>query len=197
MFTGIILEVGRVEEMRAEGEGRRLRIAAPETARALGLGGSVAVNGCCLTAEEVEGGSFRLFCSGETISRTNLDALRTGSSVNLELPLSPSSPLGGHFVQGHVDGVGQLVQVRREGEAGWIRVSVPKEIRRYLVEKGSVAIDGISLTVARLQGDTFEVAVIPETWKRTTLADARPGARVNLEADILAKYVESLLPGRK
>ena len=100
-------------------------------------------------------------------------------------------------MQGHVDGVGQLVQVRREGEGGWIRVSVPKEIRRYLVEKGSVAIDGISLTVARLQGDTFEVAVIPETWKRTTLAEARPGAHVNLEADILAKYVERLLPGSR
>jgi len=193
MFTGIITEVGRIENLTPHGGGRRLRIEAPETAAGLALGGSVGVSGCCLSAEEVDGAGFQLYCTPETLDRTTLGRLRRDSRVNLELPLRPTDRLGGHFVQGHVDGVGEVVKVREAGGSWVVSFRAPGPVLPYLVEKGSVAVEGISLTVAALKGDVFEVAVIPETWKRTNLSEARPGGKVNLEADILAKYVERLL----
>lgn len=195
MFTGIILHSGRIQEVGDRGDGRELWIEAPEIAAELQRGGSVSVNGCCLSAEEVAGDRFRLFCTPETLDRTTIGKKATGDEVNLELPLRPTDRLGGHFVQGHVDGVGEVDRVRELDGSWMFRFRAPSSVARYLVEKGSVAVDGISLTVASLSGGLFEVAVIPETWERTNLSAASPGTEVNLEADVLAKYVERLLAG--
>jgi riboflavin synthase len=153
-------------------------------------GDSVAVNGVCLTASEVEGGSFSAEAMNETLTRTSLGALDAGAQVNLELPLRAGDRLGGHVVQGHVDGVGRVAEHREDGFARLVRINAPDDVLRYVVEKGSIAVDGVSLTVAEVGAQSFTVSLIPETIERTTLGQAEPGRPVNLEVDVLAKYVE-------
>jgi riboflavin synthase len=198
MFTGIVEETGTVRAARAAGDILRVEIAAEKTVRGLPVGGSVAVNGCCLTATSVAADGFGCELTRETLARTAFgDRLKPGVLVNLERPLRADGRFDGHIVQGHVDGVGRIVDLRRQGEAAELVVEPPADLARYLVEKGSVAVDGISLTVAATTPDgRFSVAVIPYTLAHTNLARARPGDRVNLEADVLAKYVERLLPHR-
>lgn len=194
MFTGIVEETGRVQAVEARAEGRRLRIKAAKVLEDLRQGDSVAVSGVCLTAAEIDGSGFRADVSRETLERSTLGEARVGTLVNLERAMRVGGRLGGHIVQGHVDGTGVVrVMEERGGGDWWLEVAAPEEVARYLVYKGSVAVDGISLTVARVEGPVFAVAVIPHTWTHTTLKDARPGVRVNLEIDILAKYVERLL----
>jgi riboflavin synthase len=190
VFTGIIEELGTVEWMR---EGR-LRVRARTVVSDLVQGASIAVNGVCLTALDVASDGFSADLSPETLSRTNLGELRPGQRVNLERPLSPTGRLSGHLVQGHVDGTGEILAVEalRDGNF-WLAVRIPSELLRYLVHKGSIAIDGISLTIASLEGDRLGVAIIPHTWQVTNVGSRRPGDRVNLECDILAKHVERLL----
>jgi riboflavin synthase len=194
LFTGIIEETGAVKSVNRHQAGARIEIDAAVVLSDLEIGGSVAVNGCCLTAIEITAAGFAADLSPETLARTNLGNLEPGRRVNLERPLLPTSRLSGHFVQGHVDATGEFLEVAPASDDNWtLRVQAPEETLRYLVYKGSVAIDGISLTVARLDGDVIEVAVIPHTYRGTNLADRRPGERVNLECDVLAKHIERLL----
>jgi riboflavin synthase len=189
MFTGLIADLGRVTMLERSGEGARVRI---ETSLAGELhdGDSVAVNGVCLTAAEVDGGSFAAEAMNETLARTSLAELDQGAQVNLELPLRAGDRLGGHVVQGHVDGIGTVAAVEEDGFARRARIEAGEEVLRYVVEKGSIAVDGVSLTVAEIDPRSFTVSLIPETLERTTLGGARPGQTVNLEVDVLAKYVE-------
>jgi riboflavin synthase len=189
MFTGIVRERGRVASVREGTEGTHLEIEAPATASAIGVGDSISVSGACLTATAVSNGSFSVTAISETLSRTTLARLEAGDEVNLEPALHAGDPLGGHFVQGHVDGVGRVASV--DGSGVWIE-AVP-EVLRYCVEKGSITVDGVSLTIAGLRGDAFEVALIPHTLEVTTLGALEAGDEVNLEVDVLAKYVERLL----
>jgi riboflavin synthase len=196
MFTGIIRERGRVAGVDGDAAARHFRIDAPATAAALSVGDSVSVDGCCLTATEVANGHFAVTAVPETISRTTLGALVSGDEVNLETATRAGEPLGGHYVQGHVDGVGQIESVEPEEEGARMRISAPPELMRYCVEKGSIAVGGISLTISSLDESAFEVALVPHTLEQTTLGRAQPGDAVNLEVDILAKYVEKLVhPG--
>lgn len=192
MFTGLIAELGTVEAVERTEAGARLRVRGG-LARELDAGDSVAVNGVCLSATSVNGGAFSADVMAETLRRSSLAAVAVGDPVNLELPLRASDRLGGHVVQGHVDGLGEVREVRDDGFARLLRIEAPPELRRYLAEKGSIAVDGISLTIAALHDDGFTVALIPETRERTNLGAAAPGARVNLEVDVLAKYVERLV----
>ncbi|GAB4267123.1 MAG: riboflavin synthase [Deferrisomatales bacterium] len=193
MFTGIVQDVGRLAGASQRGPGRRLAVETRLDTATFELGESVAVNGVCLTVAAFAPGRFEADASPETLRRSNLGELRSGDPVNLERALRPVDRLGGHFVLGHVDAVGRLEAKRREGAFWVLRFGAPPGVLRYLVEKGSVAVDGISLTVSGLDSAGFTVAVIPHTLERTTLADRPVGARVNLEADILGKYVERLL----
>ncbi|HTX34547.1 MAG TPA: riboflavin synthase [Bryobacteraceae bacterium] len=194
MFTGIIEELGTVEALAARAAGSRLTVRCATVRTDLAEGASIAVNGVCLTALDLRGDSFSADLAPETLSRSNLGALRAGSRVNLERPLSPSGRLNGHIVQGHVDGVGEFLSLDALGaDNWWLRIRVPAELDAFLVYKGSIAIDGISLTIAALEGDVLSVTIIPHTYRNTTLGGYRPGARVNLECDILAKHVEKLL----
>ncbi len=194
MFTGIVEETGSVSEMVRSAAGARLSIRASEVLEDLELGGSIAVNGCCLTAVEVGRESFAADLSPETLARTNLEDLEQGSLVNLERPLLPTSRLSGHFVLGHVDGTGTVRALEEAGDGNWwLSVSVPEDLLKFLVYKGSVAIDGISLTIASLEGSSIGIAVIPHTWAVTALRSLRVGDRVNLECDMLAKHVHRLL----
>ena len=193
MFTGIIEELGRVRSLERRGEGVRMTVEARVVTEGTGEGDSVAVNGVCLTALEVRRDSFAADGSRETLQRSTLGALRAGSVVNLERAVTPSTRLGGHIVQGHVDARGRFLSADEHGGSWTVRVGFPPEVARYLVFKGSVAVEGISLTVAALREDHFEVAVIPKTWAVTNLSHLRPGDAVNLEADIIAKYVERIL----
>jgi len=197
MFTGIIEQTGTVESLDLHPEGGRLTIRTPELAPALAIANSIAVNGCCLTVVARDDQHFSADLSGETIRRTSFGELKPGACVNLERPLIANKEFGGHFVQGHVDGIGRVVHLRPEGENWWWGVRVPEEIARYVAMKGSIAIDGISLTVAGWHESVAEIAIIPFTYTHTNLRDRVPGDAVNLECDILAKYVESLLEGRK
>jgi riboflavin synthase len=194
MFTGIVRERGRVAAIDGGPDGVRLRIEAPETARGVAVGDSVAVGGVCLTAVAVEGPELSFDAVPETLSRTALGSLRAGSEVNVEPALRAGEPLGGHVMQGHVDGVGSVRSVEPEGEGSRVWLDAPPEVLRYCVEKGSVAVDGTSLTVAALDDAGFAVALVPHTLVHTTLGALVPGDAVNLEADVLAKYVERLLP---
>jgi len=194
MFTGIIEELGTVERLELRPVGAWLRMRCREVVTDMKEGASIAVNGVCLTAVEIRADSFSADLSPETLERTNLGDLRVGSLANLERPLSSSGRLGGHMVQGHVDGAGEFLSLEPLGNHNWwLRIRVPRELDRYIVSKGSVAIDGISLTVAELNADVLSVTIIPYTYQNTTLRTHRPGDRVNLECDILAKYVEKLL----
>jgi riboflavin synthase len=189
MFTGIVEELGTVETA-----GSRLKVRCSTVMEDLTEGASIAVNGVCLTAVDLKPGAFHADLAPETLRRSNLGDLRAGSRVNLERPLSPTGRLSGHIVQGHVDGTGEFLALDDLGaDNWWLRIRVPDELDPFLVYKGSIAIDGISLTIAALDGDTLSVTIIPHTYKNTTLAGYRPGARLNLECDILAKHVEKLL----
>jgi len=189
MFTGIVSERGRVTSAEESAEGLRLEIDAPETASALGVGDSVSISGACLTATAVSNGRFSVTAVPETLDRTTLGRLALEDEVNLETATRAGDPLGGHFVQGHVDAIGRIASV----QAGRVWVEAAPEILRYCVEKGSIAVDGVSLTIAALRGDAFEVALIPHTLEVTTLGAVEPGDEVNLEVDVLAKYVEKLI----
>jgi riboflavin synthase len=196
MFTGIIRERGRVDEVEGDADARHFRIEAPTTASQLSVGDSVSIDGCCLTATEVADGHFAVTAVPETISRTTLGALAEGDEVNLETATRAGEPLGGHFVQGHVDGVGRVESVEPAEEGVRMSISAPAELLRYGVEKGSIAVGGVSLTIAALRDGAFEVALVPHTLEHTTLGRAQPGDAVNIEVDILAKYVEKLVdPG--
>lgn len=198
MFTGIIEHLGKIESLTRTDEGGRLKINlvdAKELTHELSRGASVAVNGCCLTVVEQGRGFFCADLSRETLERTSFGELANGHIVNLELPLAVGARLGGHFVQGHVDGIGRVERVAPEGENWWLSVRVPQHLERYVAEKGSLAVDGISLTVARWREGIAEFAIIPHTYAATNLRQLTVGDAVNFECDILAKYVESLLKG--
>jgi riboflavin synthase len=192
MFTGLVETVGTVLEVERVGEGARLSVATPLAAE-LADGDSVAVNGVCLTALGATGDGFAADVMAETLRRSSLAPLAAGDEVNVELPLRADGRLGGHVVQGHVDGVGRVASTADEGFARVVRVEAPSELLRYVVEKGSIAVDGVSLTVSAVDDEAFEVSLIPETLERTTLGALAPGRAVNLEVDVLAKYVEKLL----
>ncbi|MDQ6751610.1 MAG: riboflavin synthase [Actinomycetota bacterium] len=192
MFTGLIQDLGTVEDVERTQDGMRLRIRGSVTAD-VREGDSVAVNGVCLTASAVADGSFSADVMAQTLRQCSLATAAPGASVNLELPLRASDRLGGHVVQGHVDGLGVVLDQREEGFARLLRIGAPAHLLRYVVEHGSIALDGISLTVAELGVDSFTVSLIPETLARTTLGAVRAGDRVNLEVDVLAKYVERLV----
>ena len=193
MFTGIIEHVGRIESLERNADGGRLRVHAGALAASLAVSGSVAVNGCCLTVVELAGETFAADLSAETLRRTAFSEMKPGARVNLERPLAAGKELGGHFVQGHVDGVGRVARLAPEGPNWWLSVRLPAEIERYIATKGSITVDGISLTVASIAGGLIEAAIIPFTYANTNLHTLVPGDAVNLEADILAKYVERLL----
>jgi riboflavin synthase len=194
MFTGIVEEVGTVARLAPVAAGARIEIACREVLKDAQDGASIAVNGVCLTVATFRADGFAADVAPETLERSNLGNLRTGSLVNLERPLSPSGRLGGHLVQGHVDGTGEFLALDPLGAGNWwLRFRVPPEIERYVVPKGSIAIDGLSLTVAALEDSVVAVTIIPHTYQNTALRTRRPGDRVNLECDIIAKYVEKLL----
>jgi riboflavin synthase len=191
VFTGLVADLGTVAGLHATRDGVRLRVRST-LAGELRAGDSVAVNGVCLTATEVADGQFTADVMHETLRRSALAAVADGSRVNLELPLRAQDRLGGHVVQGHVDGVGAVRDAVEDGFARVVTIEAPPELLRYVVEKGSIAVDGVSLTVTSVTPDTFSVSLIPETLERTNLGAAAPGAPVNLEVDVLAKYVEKL-----
>jgi riboflavin synthase len=194
-FTGLVADLGTVTAVDATAGGVRLAV---RTALAdeISEGDSVAVNGVCLTATGIAGGAFAADVMHETLRRSSLADVREGTAVNLELPLRPADRLGGHVVQGHVDGLGTITATREDGFARVVEISAPSELLRYVVEKGSIAVDGISLTVASVTDAAFTVSLIPETLERTNLGSAAPGQPVNLEVDVLAKYVERLVATR-
>ena len=194
MFTGIVEELGAVESIQSRAAGARLKIHCQKVLEDMREGASIAVNGVCLTAVDLRPESFSADLAPETLERSNLGALRTLSRVNLERPLTPEGRLSGHIVQGHVDATGEFLSLDALGDENWwLKVRVPAELDAYLVYKGSVAIDGISLTIAALEGDVLSVTIIPHTYRNTTLGAYQPGSRVNIECDILAKHVEKLI----
>jgi riboflavin synthase len=196
VFTGIVRERGRVVSLAGGDDGLHIEIEAAETAVLTAIGDSIDVNGCCLTATAVQNGRFSVTAIPESLARTTLGMLAEGDEVNLESPLRAGEPLGGHFVQGHVDGVGRVAAVDDEGESRRVWIEAPLEIVRYCVEKGSIAVDGVALTITALRNDAFEVALVPHTLEVTTLGALAPGDQVNLEVDVLAKYVERLVTPR-
>jgi riboflavin synthase len=196
MFTGITEHVGKIESLEHCKDGGRLRVSlsgSAELAASIKLGDSISVNGCCLTVVEFDKDHFSADLSGETLRRTSFDEKTSGDLVNLERPLAANARLGGHFVQGHVDGIGRVTRLLLEGDNWWLSVRIPEDQRRYVAEKGSIAIDGVSLTVARWQEGIAHVAIIPFTYTHTNIRAMGPHDAVNIETDILAKYVESLL----
>lgn len=201
MFTGIIEASGTIESLMRQGDGGRMVVRAPEILAALPMSASVAVNGCCLTVVEKTEATFAADLSGETLRRTSFGEMPPGAQVNLEKPLTAGAQLGGHFVQGHVDGVGRVAHVKPEGSAAnptawWLGVRVPESLERYMAMKGSIALDGISLTIAGWHNGIVETAIIPYTFQHTNIARMALGDAVNVEADMLAKYVERLLESR-
>jgi riboflavin synthase len=195
MFTGIVEEVGRVTRIEQRGDNRRITIGAKNAASELKAGDSIAVSGVCLTALDIKPGSFCADLAPETWERTSFSRIREGALVNLELPMRADGRFGGHIVQGHVDGIGTLIALERisDSESWWLRIELPCDVERYTVYKGSICIAGISLTVAKLGGGSCTVAIIPHTVEMTNLNSLRPGDPVNLEADLIAKYVEKMM----
>jgi riboflavin synthase len=192
VFTGLVEDLGIVETVDRSGNGARIRIST-QLGPQIGEGDSVAVNGCCLTATKVDAGGFETEAMNQTLEVTALSSVEGGSRVNLELAMKAGDRLGGHIVQGHVDGVGTVVSVEEDGFAQRIRVELPTQLLRYVVDKGSITLDGVSLTVAELGETWVEVSLIPETLERTNLTEAEPGTKLNVECDIVAKYVERLV----
>src|SRR6202789_2446922 len=204
MFTGITEQVGRIESLHLDARGGALLVHLPSqpgphvsVADGLKLGDSISVNGCCLTVTHFDPMHFSAQLSGETLQRTNFGEKKPRDLVNLERPLAANARLGGHFVQGHVDGIGRVTRLVPEGDNWWLSVRVPEDQRRYVAEKGSISIDGISLTVARWHEGIADIAIIPFTYQHTNVRTMVPGDAVNIETDILAKYVESLLANHK
>jgi riboflavin synthase len=192
LFTGLVQDLGRIVRTDRSDAGARITIET-ELATELHEGDSVAVNGVCLTATDVADGTFAADVMNETLARTSLAAVAPGGGVNLELPLRATDRLGGHVVQGHVDGLGTIAEIREDGFARRVEVQVGEELMRYVVQKGSIAVDGVSLTVAELGDSSFTVSLIPESLARTNLGAVGPGTKVNVEVDVLAKYVERLI----
>ena len=197
MFTGIIEEVGRVTHIEQDGENRRITVSASEVPKELKPGDSVAVSGVCLTALDIKPGSFCADLAPETWIRTSFSRVHEGTLVNLELPMKADGRFGGHIVQGHVDGVGKLTAFERIAESGnwWLHIELPHDVEKYTVYKGSISIEGISLTVAQLEKNRCTIAIIPHTVEMTNLHSLKPGDPVNLEADLIAKYVEKMMNG--
>jgi len=195
MFTGIVEEVGRISRIEQRGENRRITIAAQKTPKELGTGNSVLVSGVCLTALDIKPGSFCADLAPETWARTSFSRIREDALVNLELPMKADGRFGGHIVQGHVDGVGKLVSFERiaDSENWWLTIELPDDVEKYTVYKGSVSIEGVSLTVAKLEKNRCTIAIIPHTVEVTNLHSLQPGDPVNLEADLIAKYVEKMM----
>jgi riboflavin synthase len=197
MFTGIVEELGTVARFDPKATGARITIACSTVSEDAREGSSIAVNGVCLTALDLTPGYFSSDLAPETLTRSNLGDLRTGSRVNLERPLLPSMRLSGHIVQGHVDGTGEFIGIEPLGDENfWLKIQLPEGLERYFVEKGSIAIDGISLTIASIEGRDVGIAIIPHTYESTSLSMHKPGDRVNVEVDVIAKHVEKLLAGR-
>jgi riboflavin synthase len=196
VFTGIVEHIGNMESLDARADGGRITIHAPSVAPSLAVSNSIAINGCCLTVVSRDKERFSADLSGETLAKTSFRELKPGARVNLEQPLTAGKEFGGHFVLGHVDGVGRVTHLTAEGENWWLGVQVPEDFGRYIVPKGSITIDGISLTVARCRDRIAEIAVIPYTYEHTNLRDRKPGDAVNLEGDVLGKYVERYLEAR-
>jgi riboflavin synthase len=197
MFTGIVEETGRVTRIEQRGENRRITVTAANAAKELKSGDSISVSGVCLTALDIKPGSFCADLAPETWVRTSFSRLREGALVNLELPMKADGRFGGHIVQGHVDGVGKFTALERIGDSEnfWLHLELPREVEKYTVYKGSICIEGISLTVAKLEGRDCSVAIIPHTVEMTNLNSLKPGDPVNLEADLIAKYVEKMMTG--
>jgi riboflavin synthase len=193
MFTGIVEELGRVTAIEGDGDGLQIQVDAPALAPLSAIGDSINVSGCCLTVVAIHGSVLAFEAVPETLRRTALGGLGTGASVNLEDALRAGEPYGGHIVQGHVDGVGELAERREEGIGLWLRFTAPEGVQRYLIEKGSVTVAGVSLTIAELHDDGFAVAIVPHTMQVTTFGALAVGDAVNLEADMIARYVERLL----
>lgn len=196
MFTGLIEELGEVKSREPNVGGERIVIAASVVTSDIANGDSIAVNGVCLTALDVSNNSFAADVSPETLDRTTLGQLEVGSPVNLERAVTPATRLGGHIVQGHVDGRGTFISSTASGDFWTVRIGFPPELARYFVHKGSVCVEGISLTIAALGENSFDIAVIPKTWEMTNLSSLKPGDPVNLEADVIAKYVERMIEFR-
>jgi riboflavin synthase len=192
MFTGLVQDVGSVESVEDGAEGARLRIATSLAAE-IATGDSVAVNGVCLTATAVDAGGFETEAMNQTLTVTALDGLEAGDRVNLELAMKASDRLGGHIVQGHADGVGEVLAIEDDGFSRRLRIGLAPELLRYAVAKGSIALDGVSLTIADLGDSWAELSLIPETLERTSLGEAKPGDKINVECDVVAKYVERLM----
>ncbi len=197
MFTGIVEEVGKVVKIEQRGENRRITVEAVNTPKELGTGHSIAVSGVCLTALDIKKTTFCADLAPETWMRTSFSRMHQGALVNLELPMKADGRFGGHIVQGHVDGVGKLIELERiaDSENWWLHIEIPSEIEKYTVFKGSISIEGISLTVAKLEGNRCTIAIIPHTVEMTNLGSLKPGDPVNLEADLIAKYVEKMMKG--
>ncbi len=193
MFTGIIEELGKIAGLERHASGAKITIAAQTVCKGTNEGDSIAVNGVCLTALNIGTDSFTADVSQETLDKSTLGKLKSGAKVNLERAVTPTTRLGGHIVQGHVDSRGKFISAAQNGDFWTVRISFPKDIGQYLVYKGSVSVEGISLTVAELKDDYFEIAVIPKTWELTNLSTLKSGDQVNLEADVIAKYVERIL----
>ena len=193
MFTGIVEELGTVASIQLQDDGAQIGIAAALVSDGSKTGDSIAVNGVCLTALDVSPKGFSADLSRETLDRSSLVSLKNGSKVNLERAVTPSTRLGGHFVQGHVDGRGSFISAVQNGDFYTVRIGFPAEFAQYFVYKGSVAVDGISLTIASLSEVDFEIAIIPKTWAMTNLSTLKPGDDVNLEVDVIAKYVERMM----
>jgi riboflavin synthase len=198
MFTGIIEEIGKIASIEVRGENRRIQVSAPHVAAELKTGDSISVSGVCLTALDIQPASFRADLAPETWRRTSFSRLKAGALVNLELPMRANGRFDGHIVQGHVDGIGQLLRFEQiaDSENWWLTIQLPAELEKYVVHKGSIAIEGISLTVADLQDRECKVAIIPHTVENTNLKSLRPGDPVNLEVDVVAKYVEKMMCSR-
>jgi riboflavin synthase len=200
MFTGIVEEVGEVTQIAQRGENRRITVSAKNTPKELGIGQSVSVSGVCLTALDIRPNSFCADLAPETWERTSFSRIREGALVNLELPMKADGRFGGHIVQGHVDGVGRLIELERivdaegrDSENWWLHIEIPADVEKYTVSKGSITIEGISLTVARLEKNRCTIAIIPHTVELTNLGSLAAGDPVNLEADVIAKYVEKMM----
>jgi riboflavin synthase len=196
VFTGIVRELGVLEAIEGDGDGARLRIRAPRAAADAEVGDSIAVNGVCLTVVQIGKATLAFDAVPETLTRSSLGELEPGADVNIEPALRAGEPLGGHIVQGHVDGVGTVRALEREGEGVRLEVEVPAGLARYCVDKGSIALEGVSLTIAKVEDDTVTIALVPHTLAATTLGRLEPADVVNVEVDVLAKHVERLLAGR-
>lgn len=193
MFTGLIQEVGTIQSVSSNAEGKEFVIKAPLLIKEIAIDDSVATNGVCLTATKIAGDTFRVQAIHMTLQKTSIGYLNTGDKVNLELSLRPQDRIGGHFVQGHVNALGKIKKIEKIGNNWEIEVSFPKDIRKYMISEGSIALDGISLTIAKLTGDTLTVAIIPHTLEKTALSAKKVGDHLNLEVDMMAKYIENFL----